>query len=160
MNGAAMAPFKSGRGYCMVALDHPKDVINVGEVLRACGNYMAAGIVVSGKRYSHKKTDTMKAYRHVPLYSTNDLRSMLPFDCVPVAVDLIEGATPLPQYVHPERAFYVFGAEDQTLGGNVTSWCRDVIYVPTNHCMNLAATVNVILYDRMCKQFLKKERTA
>lgn len=29
---------------------------------------------------------------------------------------------------------------------------RDVVYVPTNGCMNLAATVNVVLYDRAAKQ--------
>ena len=26
-----------------------------------------------------------------------------------------------------------------------------VVYVPTHGCMNLAATVNVVLYDRMAK---------
>jgi tRNA(Leu) C34 or U34 (ribose-2'-O)-methylase TrmL len=27
-----------------------------------------------------------------------------------------------------------------------------VIYIPTRYCMNLAATVNVVLYDRMAKR--------
>ena len=31
------------------------------------------------------------------------------------------------------------------------SWCRDVVYIPTNGCMNLAACVNVVLYDRLSK---------
>jgi len=66
-------------------------------------------------------------------------------------VDLVEEAIPLTTYVHPERAFYVFGAENATLGEQVISWCRDVIYVPTNGCLNLAACVNVVLYDRMVK---------
>jgi hypothetical protein len=26
-----------------------------------------------------------------------------------------------------------------------------VVYIPTNGCMNLAATVNVLLYDRLAK---------
>ena len=30
----------------------------------------------------------------------------------------------------------------------VLSWCRDVIYVPTVEGRNLAACVNVALYDR------------
>jgi tRNA(Leu) C34 or U34 (ribose-2'-O)-methylase TrmL len=77
---------------------------------------------------------------------------MIPFDCVPVAIDLIDGAQPLQEYKHPERAFYIFGAEDATLGDRVLSWCRDVVYIPTKGCMNLAATVNVVLYDRMAKQ--------
>ncbi len=46
----------------------------------------------------------------------------------------------------------MFGPEDGTLGDDVLSWCRDVIYVPTRYCMNLAATVNVVLYDRMQKR--------
>jgi tRNA(Leu) C34 or U34 (ribose-2'-O)-methylase TrmL len=58
---------------------------------------------------------------------------------------------PLPGYKHPERALYIFGPEDGTLGHDVLDWCRDVVYVPTNGCMNLAATVNVVLYDRMTK---------
>ena len=81
----------------------------------------------------------------------DNLKSVIPFDFVPIAVDLIEGATSLIEYEHPQRAFYIFGAEDATLGTRITSWCRDIIYVPTNRCMNLAAAVNVILYDRMAK---------
>ena len=82
----------------------------------------------------------------------DDLQSVIPYGAVPVAVDLIDGAIPLPDYAHPERAFYVFGPEDGTLGSSITNWCKDVIYIPTRHCMNLAATVNVVLYDRMAKR--------
>ena len=57
----------------------------------------------------------------------------------------------LNNYKHPERAFYIFGAEDQTLGKRIVSFCRDIVYIPTKTCMNLAATVNVVLYDRMVK---------
>jgi tRNA(Leu) C34 or U34 (ribose-2'-O)-methylase TrmL len=78
--------------------------------------------------------------------------TLVPYDCVPIAVDLIEGATPLPDFEHPERAFYVFGPEDGTLGKPVLSKCKETIYVPAGRaCMNLAATVNVILYDRLIK---------
>jgi tRNA(Leu) C34 or U34 (ribose-2'-O)-methylase TrmL len=37
------------------------------------------------------------------------------------------------------------------LGERVLSWCRDVVYIPTNGCLNLAACVNVVLYDRQSK---------
>jgi tRNA(Leu) C34 or U34 (ribose-2'-O)-methylase TrmL len=140
------------RGYAAIGLDNPKDKLNVGEALRAAGCYGAAMVAASGNRYKAAKTDTQKAYRHLPLIECDDLRNLVPFDCVPVAVDIIEGAIPLHEYKHPERAFYIFGAEDATLGDRIISWCRDVIYVPTAHCMNLAATVNVILYDRLAKQ--------
>lgn len=109
-------------------------------------------VAIEGDRSNiQHPTDTTKAWRHIPLLKVDDLHAVIPHDCVPVAVDLIEGATDIRDYVHPARAFYVFGPEDGTLGRAHTSWCRDVIYVPTKQCMNLAATVNVILFDRLSK---------
>ena len=140
------------RGFAAIGLHHPKSNVNVGAALRAAGVYGAAMIAASGHRYHDAPTDTMRAVRHLPLVQVEDLRTVVPFDCVPIAVDLLEEAIPLPAYTHPVRAFYVFGPEDGTLGRAVTDWCRDVVYVPTNGCMNLAACVNVVLYDRMAKQ--------
>lgn len=139
------------RGYCGIGLDNPKTDINVGSALRAAGIYGAAFVAATGGRFKKANTDTMKHYRHLPMMRPSDLKDVLPFDCVPVAVDIIEGAIPLPEYEHPERAFYIFGAEDNTLGERITSWCRDIVYVPTKGCMNLAAAVNVVLYDRLAK---------
>lgn len=140
------------RGFCAIGLHMPKSAINVGSVLRASQCYGAAMVAHTGQRFHKASTDTNKAYRHIPLLRADDLRILVPHDCVPVAIDLIEGARSLVDYIHPERAFYVFGPEDGTLGPSITSWCRDTVVVPTSFCMNLAATVNVILYDRMAKQ--------
>lgn len=142
------------RGFVGIGLDNPKFKENIGSAIRACGVYGASFLALTGSRCGTGVTDTMKHYRRIPVFRTNDLHSIIPFDCVPVAVDLIEGAIPLPEYKHPERAFYIFGAEDATLGSRITSWCRDIIYIPTNGCMNLAATVNVILYDRLSKNLI------
>jgi tRNA(Leu) C34 or U34 (ribose-2'-O)-methylase TrmL len=141
------------RGYCGIGLDNPKNAINVGSTLRAAGIYGAAFVATTGKRYKKASTDTMKHYRHLPLWTPKDLKDLVAYDCVPVAVDLIEGAIPLPEYKHPERAFYIFGAEDNTLGERITGWCRDIVYVPTQGSMNLAAAVNVVLYDRFAKSY-------
>ena len=143
------------RGYCGIGLDNPKYDVNVGSTLRAAGNYNANFVAATGRRYKKASTDTVKQYRHLPLFNVENLRDIIPFDCIPVAVDLIDGAISLHEYEHPERAFYIFGAEDATLGKRITDWCKDTIYIPTNGCMNLAATVNVVLYDRMAKQSKK-----
>ena len=139
------------RGYAAIGLDNPKFKENVGSVLRAAGCFDASLVVIRGRRWGRSKTDTQAAYRHLPLIFTDSLRTHIPYDCVPVAVDLLPDATPLSTYTHPERAFYIFGAEDATLGSAITSWCRDIIYIPTHHCLNLAACVNIVLYDRMLK---------
>jgi tRNA C32,U32 (ribose-2'-O)-methylase TrmJ len=46
----------------------------------------------------------------------------------------------------------ILRAEDQTLGARITDRCRDRVYIPTAQCMNLAACINVVLYDRAAKR--------
>lgn len=140
------------RGYAAIGLTNPKTPANVGSVFRAAGCYKAGLVAVSGQRIKRFVTDTQKAYRHIPCIQTDDLHSVIPYDCVPVAVDLVDGAKSLVDFTHPERAFYVFGPEDGTLGKQTLDWCVRKVFVPTEHCMNLAATVNVVLYDRLAKR--------
>jgi tRNA(Leu) C34 or U34 (ribose-2'-O)-methylase TrmL len=140
--------------YACIGLHNPKSPDNVGSVMRAAGCYGVNSVYYTGRRYDTAKafyTDTQKSYQKLPLIGVDELESIIPVGCVPIAVDLIEGAKPLPSYKHPARAFYIFGPEDGTLGKSITQYCSDTIYVPTHGCMNLAATVNVILYDRMVK---------
>lgn len=144
------------RGICAVGLMQPKTNLNVGSVLRAGGAFGVKMVAVEGERYRKAPTDCTKQYRHIPIVQGR-LRELVPYDCVPVAVDLINGAKSLHSYQHPERAFYVFGPEDGTLGKDVLEWCRDVIYIPTTGCLNLAGAVNVVLYDRT-KKLAREER--
>jgi len=140
------------RGFAAIGLQDPKFAVNVGSAIRAAGCYEASMVAIAGNdRYKRAPTDTMKTYRHIPIFQVDDLHDVIPFDCVPVAVELVDEAISLFDYKHPQRAFYIFGAEDQTLGKKVLSWCKDIVCIPTNGCMNLAATVNVVLYDRMMK---------
>lgn len=140
------------RGFSSIGLMRPKHAGNVGSVLRAAFVYGARMVAIQGERTPIREAaDTPQTWRHVPVLRGDDLRAMIPYDAIPVAVDLVPGATPLPSYQHPQRAFYVFGPEDGTLGKDVLAWCPQRVMVPTRTCMNLAATVNVILYDRLAK---------
>ncbi|KJG27937.1 TrmH family RNA methyltransferase [Photobacterium angustum] len=145
---------KKSQGYSCIGLFNPKTPENVGSVMRAAGCYAVNSVFYTGTRYDHAAqfcTDTKKASLDIPLIGVEDLKKIIPIGCVPVAVDLIEGAKALPDYKHPKRAFYIFGPEDGTLKKEITDFCRETIYVPTNGSMNLAAAVNVILYDRLAK---------
>ena len=148
----SIRPTVKPRGYFAIGLDNPKTPANVGGVLRAAGCYEAALVAVSGTRFKKHSCDTMVQWRHMPLLQVEDLHTVIPYDCIPVAVELVADATSLVDFTHPERAFYVFGAEDQTLGERILSWCPRRVLIPTRSCMNLAACVNVVLYDRMAKQ--------
>lgn len=140
------------RGFSAIGLVRPKNKHNVGSVLRAAHCYGAAMVAIQGDRTGVRSAaDTQKAWRHIPVLRNDDLFSMVPFDCTPVAVDLVEDAEPLDQFDHPQRAFYVFGPEDGTLGRAHLDKCKHRVFIPTRFCMNLAATVNVVLYDRQAK---------
>lgn len=141
------------RGYSSIGLVRPKDIGNVGSVLRAAGVYGAAMVAIEGDRTKIRhSSDTMQAWKHIPVLRGDDLFSLVPYDAAPVAVDLVDGARPLHNFTHPERAFYIFGPEDGTLGRKVLERCIHRIMIPTRRCMNLAATVNVVLYDRAVKR--------
>lgn len=145
------------RGYAAIGLVSPKTPSNVGSVLRAAGCFGADLVAVEGVRgknslITSNATDTMKAWRHIPTLLTEDLMSVVPVGCVPVCVDLMNGAASLVDFVHPEAAFYIFGPEDGTLGERHGRHGVARVFVPTRQCMNLAATVNVILYDRLAKR--------
>lgn len=143
------------RGFACVGLDRPKSAINIGAAIRAAYCYEARLLIVSQARMKRSATDTQQGYRHFPVQETDNLLSLIPFDCVPVAVEIVDGAISLPDYAHPQRALYIFGPEDGQIRKDILARCRDKIVVPTRFCMNLAATVNVVLYDRLAKASVK-----
>ncbi len=137
-----------------IGLSNPKSPANVGAVMRAAGCYQVSSVFYTGERYARAvkfNTDTKDARSNISLTGVDCLLRHIPQNCKIVCVDLVEGATPLPEYQHPENAFYIFGPEDGTLEQRVIDRADAVVYVPTIGCMNLAATVNVILYDRLAK---------
>lgn len=140
------------RGYAAIGLDRPKDTANLGGVLRAAQCYGASLVMLSGARMGKYATDTMKAYRHLPCVEVDDLLAHCPYGAQPVVVELCERAKPIFQFKHPASAYYIFGPEDGSVKKELIERVPHVIYIPMNGCMNLAATVNVVLYDRIAKQ--------
>lgn len=138
----------------IIGLINPKSPLNVGAVMRAAGCYQAAAVRYSGERFGRAakyNTDTKNVKSRVPLSHMNNLLEDLPADVQVVCVEFVEGAAPLPAFVHPQRALYIFGPEDGSIAQDLIDKADSVVYVPTIGCMNLAATVNVVLYDRLVK---------
>lgn len=138
----------------LIGLVNPKSPANVGAVMRAAGCYQATAIRYTGERFDRAaryRTDTKNVQSKIPLTGVDCLYEALPADVKVVCVEFAEGATSLPDFVHPERALYVFGPEDGSIPQHVVDRADHVVYVPTVGCMNLAASVNVLLYDRLSK---------
>ena len=137
-----------------IGLINPKNPVNVASILRAAGCYGVASVFYTGQRYRFAKdfnADTKAFHKVIPTIGVDDLTEVVPEGASVVAVELVEGAIPLPSFEHPSNVFYLLGPEDGSIGEDVLSWCDHVVYVPTFSCMNLAATANVLLYDRLSK---------
>jgi tRNA(Leu) C34 or U34 (ribose-2'-O)-methylase TrmL len=137
-----------------IGLVNPKSPENVGMVMRAAGCYEAQSVFYTGERFTRARkffTDTKNMHEKIPLQAVDDLLLVVPEGAKIVGVELIEGAMPLMNFEHPPKAYYIFGPEDGSLAQVILDACDAVVYIPTIGCMNLAATVNVVLYDRLAK---------
>ena len=137
-----------------IGLQNPKSPTNVGAVLRAAGCFGAGSILYTGNRYDRAAsfhTDTKNRSESIPLEGVDCLLEGKTNKAKIICVELVENATPLHQFDHPDDAYYVFGPEDGTIDQKVIDAADAVVYIPTTGCLNLAATVNVVLYDRLAK---------
>ena len=142
-----------------IGLINPKSPDNVHSVMRAAGNYGVDRVFYTGTRYPR----AMSLNPNAPNMSrkVSDNIALTEIDCILeaagnmkiICVELAENAIALPEYEHPENAFYIFGSEDSSIDQDVINNADAVVYIPTIGCMNLSATVNVILYDRLIKSY-------
>lgn len=147
------------RGYSCVALDRPTDAVNVGHALRASFCFSARLLILGGKdediRIDRLITDPMRTYRHVPVVESDSILSVVPHGCSIVSIEFSEDAIPLMDFVHPERACYVFGPESDSVSSDILARSDHKVMIPTNASLNLGMTVNVVLYDRLAKGWTK-----
>lgn len=139
--------------YCAIGLCNPKSPGNVGSVIRASGCFDADHIYYTGTRYDRAEpfyTDTANRRNDIPLTKVDNLTAVN--DVKIVCVELCENATPLADFEHPAQALYVFGPEDGSLPQHMINTADHVVFIPTHGCLNLSASVNVVLYDRATKR--------
>lgn len=153
-----------------VMLIDPKYAHNVATVLRASAVFGMDALYWTGDRVPAPdawpegsrmpREERMKLYRHVQMEHVRDAARNwmpnMPTTLVPVAVERRECSEGLIDFDHPRNALYVFGPEDGSLPRSVLAGCHRFVRIPAhaemeNVPLNLAAAVNVVLYDRMAK---------
>jgi tRNA G18 (ribose-2'-O)-methylase SpoU len=146
------------RGYFGIGIYEGKSTENIGGLWRSAHAFGAAAIFTIGFRPPRQPTDTSCAARHVPLFQHKDFetfRAQMPFHCSLVAIENAKnGVAPswqLPAFSHPERAFYLLGAEDRGLPANVLAECDAIVEIPSSLCLNVATAASIVLYDRIAK---------
>lgn len=145
-----------------VVLINPKYPHNAGAVVRACSCYGIAQVWLTGNRVSLTPTRKFRLPREERMKGYADVQLMQndrPLDqfatSTPVAVEVRENSESLIDFEHPPDAVYVFGPEDGSLDRGILVRCHRFVRIPTRHCINLAAAVYTVLYDRELKRLTK-----
>lgn len=143
------------RGYCGIGIINGKNVLNLGTLWRSASNFDANFIFTIGHRYQKlQPSDTEASYKHIPLWHFDDMddfRKHIPKDCSLIGVEIHSVGYDLKDFVHPERAIYLLGAEDYGLGYNELGACKYIVRITSKRCINVAVAGSIILYDRMVK---------
>jgi len=146
----------AGPGLILV---NTKYLHNVAAAIRAASCFDVTRLVWTGSRIDLSLLDRlpreerMKGYRDVDwTHDKHDkpFNLFLP-DVTPVCVELLENSEPLTTFEHPANAVYVFGPEDGGVPQVIRRLCHRFVHIQSNHCLNLAAAVNVVLHDRKAK---------
>jgi tRNA(Leu) C34 or U34 (ribose-2'-O)-methylase TrmL len=159
--GIVTGPVRRGDGMSpAIALVDPKFPHNVGAAVRAASCYGIGQVWFTGdrvrlageRRFRLPREERMRGYQEVELRHSDGVFEAFGPETVPVAVELRRNAESLIEFDHPERALYVFGPEDGSLGRAVLGQCHRFVVIPTRHCTNLAAAIYTVLYDRHAKR--------
>ena len=140
--------------FCGVGLYDPKNGFNIGACIRALGCFGGSFLAIHGERYKEYKTDFRNtdpegSRKQFPCFFGGDtpLESFVPYDCSVVVLERTEGATPLHEFEHPRRAFYVFGPEDGSVPKDIFPDAPRIC-IDTEGSLNLGVAVNLTLHDR------------
>jgi tRNA G18 (ribose-2'-O)-methylase SpoU len=140
------------RGYFAIGAERISKPMNLGNLLRSAHAFGAKFFFTIGAhaRAFEVPSDTSKAPSHLPVYQWATLGEMvLPLDCKLVGIELIDGATVLPEFRHPLHAAYVLGPELGMLSDDLLSRCDHVIKIPSAFCINVATAGAIVMYDRV-----------
>lgn len=148
-----------------ILLINPKYGHNVGAAIRAASCYGLEQVWYTGSRINKEleerkrfpREERMRGYAAVSLHNSDYPFDSFASSVVPVAVEVNKSAVSLTQFIHPEKALYVFGPEDGSIPSSVLRHCHSVVIIPTFHCLNLATAVATVLYDRKLKRELNGE---
>lgn len=150
-----------------VMLIDPKYPHNIGSIVRACHVFDVETLRWTGTRCDPKemgfgqgskpakqrlpREERLKDYQRID-WQMIDNRAAIDFLAprTPVCVEITDTATRLTAFVHPRDAVYVFGPEDGDVPAWARSLCHHVVRIPSANRvpLNLAAAVNITLYDR------------
>lgn len=142
------------KGYFGIGCLNMKSSDNYGTLFRTAQILEADFIFLIGSRFKQQATDTMKSWRHMPMFQYKDFQDFnehRPYDCKLVGIELNDKAVPLAAFKHPKNCIYLLGAEDNGLSREAMDACQSLVILPGTRSMNVSVAGSIVLYDRITK---------
>jgi len=132
---------KNKSGFFGIGVFNMKNPLNYGTLFRTAQVFGADFIFLIGKRFKVQASDTMKSFKHIPLYQYNtfeDFEKNRPYGARLIGIELTDDAKPITTFNHPKQAIYLLGAEDNGLPDKYLKKCQEVIKIPFGvHSLNV-----------------------
>lgn len=141
-------------GYYAIGIFRYKRDHNLGSLWRSAFILGAKYIFTIGKNYKKQSSDVLSSWARIPLFhyeTADEFFKQIPYDCRVVGIEIDKNAEPLHDFVHPKRAVYLLGAEDNGLPRDVIDRCHFLVKLPGNHSLNVAVAGSIVIHDRVTK---------
>jgi tRNA G18 (ribose-2'-O)-methylase SpoU len=132
----------------------PKTNHNIGTLWRSAYILGASYIFIIGGKYNHQSSDTSKAWSKIPFYKYDDFEHFyksLPHSTQLVGVEMSDKSTPIQSFIHPPRASYLLGSEDNGLPIDVVQKCHKLVQLPGKSSLNVSVSGSIMMFDRINK---------
>lgn len=144
-------------GYFGIGCLGMKTSMNYGTLFRTAQIFNTDFIFLIGQRFKIQASDTMKSWRHIPLFQYDtfeDFNKHRPYDCKLIGIELTDDATKIEHFKHPKRSCYLLGSEDNGLSREAVDGCQEIILLPGERSLNVSVAGSIVLFDRINKNAL------
>lgn len=140
--------------YFGIGIYRPKTQENVGTLWRTALIYGASFIFIIDAKYKKQSSDVLKTWSKIPLFQYKDWEAFhgsMPYSCQLIGIEIDKRATPIKEFVHPPRANYLLGSEDNGLPKMIKQKCHRIIQLPGKTSLNVAVAGSIVIFDRINK---------
>jgi tRNA G18 (ribose-2'-O)-methylase SpoU len=128
---AILADQDKNRCELIIACENFANDFNIATVVRSSNAFLCKKVYVVGfKKYDRRGCCGSYKYEHIEnVKSFSEVLELNP-EHVPIALDNVDSASDIYDYIWPEKAILLLGQESVGISSASLSMCNDVVYIP------------------------------
>nr|WP_247645234.1 TrmH family RNA methyltransferase [Arcanobacterium buesumense] len=135
-----------------IAIENLEHDLNIGSIVRTGNAFNVSGVHIVGRKRWNRR-GALVTDRYLNVHHHADVESLKQWardnDYVLVAVDNMEGSTPIATTPLPENALLIFGQESNGLSAELLAAADCAVYIPqfgSTRSMNVAAAAAIAMH--------------